>query len=147
MEAYVLILFAQILLNWTLFGITAFVQVVHYPLFKKIKEGFVQYERENIQRNAYLVGPLMLLEAVTALFVVGMAPIGMQARLAIVNVILLVFIWLSTFLLNVYQHQRLSIRFSSKVLHELISSNWIRAILWLTKGIILLSMVWYLLTS
>ena len=39
----------QLVVTWMLVGIVWFSQVVHYPLYKKIKEGFVEYERSHIR--------------------------------------------------------------------------------------------------
>ncbi len=142
MSTFVALVFIQLIFTWSMLGITLFSQIVHYPLYRQIKEGFVQYEKSHLRRAGALVGPVMLLEAVTAILLVGFSTQGPLARLAVINLILLIFIWLTTFLLSVYQHQRLSVRFSKQVLHELISSNWINAILWLAKGLVLTSILW-----
>lgn len=145
MDIFVVLVFLQLLFTWTMLGITAFSQIVHYPLYQQIKEGFVQYERSHLRRASALIGPLMLLEAITAILLVGLSNPGPIARLTVINLILLIFIWLTTFLLSVYQHQRLSVRFSKQVLHELISSNWINAILWFAKGIVVTCILWILM--
>lgn len=71
---------AQLVATWVLIGIMWFSQVVHYPLYKKIKEGFVEYERSHIRRAALLLGPIMLVEAVTAFLLVGATPGGFLQR-------------------------------------------------------------------
>jgi len=147
MTVFIVLVFVQLLFTWSMLGVTAFSQIVHYPLYQQIKEGFVQYEKSHLRRAGSLVGPIMLLEAITAIFLVGFASQGPVARLTVINLILLIFIWLTTFLLSVYQHQRLSVRFSKQVLHELISSNWINAILWLAKGVVLTSILWLMLKA
>ncbi|QVL56875.1 MAG: hypothetical protein KFB93_05685 [Simkaniaceae bacterium] len=135
---------AQLVATWVLIGIMWFSQVVHYPLYKKIKEGFVEYERSHIRRAALLLGPIMLVEAVTAFLLVGATPGGILTTLAGVNLVLLVLIWLSTFLFQITLHQKLSIRFSPKVLRNLITSNWIRTLLWTLKGVIIIFMIYHL---
>lgn len=147
MSTFIVLVFVQLLFTWCMLGVTAFSQIVHYPLYQQIKEGFVQYERSHLKRAGALIGPLMLLEAISAILLVGFSTSGPAARLAVINLILLIFIWLTTFLLSVYQHQRLSARFSKQVLHELISSNWINAILWFAKGVVLTSILWITLSS
>jgi len=135
---------AQLVAIWVLIGIMWFSQVVHYPLYKKIKEGFVEYERSHIRRAALLLGPIMLVEAVTAFLLVGATPGGILTTLAGVNLVLLVLIWLSTFLFQITLHQKLSIRFSPKVPRNLITSNWIRTLLWTLKGVIIIFMIYHL---
>ena len=134
----------QLVITWIMIGIMWFSQVVHYPLYKKIKEGFVEYERSHIRRAALFIGPLMLTEAITAIFLIGIVPEGILTTLAGVNLILLVLIWLSTFLFQVTLHQKLSIRFSPRVLRNLITSNWIRTVLWTFKGIVTIYMIYHL---
>lgn len=134
----------QLAVTWILVGIMWFSQVVHYPLYKKIKEGFVEYERSHIKRSALLLGPLMVIEAVTAFLLVGEAPGGALTTLAGINLILLFLIWLSTFLFQVSFHQKLSVRFSPKILRNLITSNWVRTSLWTIKGFLTICMVYHL---
>ena len=133
----------QLVITWVLIGIMWFSQVVHYPLYKKIKEGFVEYERSHIRRAALLIGPIMVIEAITAFFLVGAAPGGTLATLAGVNLILLILIWLSTFLFQITLHQKLSIRFSPRVLRNLMTSNWVRTLLWTLKGVIMIFMIYF----
>ena len=132
----------QLICSWMMIGIIWFIQLVHYPLYAKIKEGFIEYERSQIRRVAFLVGPIMLVEAITSIILVGVAPPGIQTKLAALNLILLIFIWISTFLFLIGQHQKLSIRFSKKTLHLLIATNWIRAILWTFKGVLIILMIY-----
>lgn len=130
----------QLVITWILAGIMWFAQVVHYPLYKKIKEGFVEYERAHIRRAAFLLAPLMLFEIISAILLIGVVPEGMMTRFASINLILLMVIWLSTFLFQVTQHQKLSVRFSKKIIQGLIHSNWIRTLLWTAKGIVMILM-------
>ncbi|MCB1109935.1 MAG: hypothetical protein KDK64_03065 [Chlamydiia bacterium] len=127
----------QLVVTWMIVGIMWFLQVVHYPLYRKIKEGFVEYERSHIRRAALLIGPIMLIEAITAILLIGASTEGTLTKLAGANLILLIFIWLSTFLFQINQHQKLSVRFSHKILQGLIHCNWIRTLLWTLKGIIM----------
>lgn len=134
----------QLAATWILVGIMWFSQVVHYPLYKKIKEGFVDYERAHIKRSAFLLAPLMIIEAVTAFMLINEAPGGALTTLAGLNLILLILIWLSTFLFQVSFHQKLSIRFSPKILRNLITSNWVRTSLWTLKGLLMICITYHL---
>ena len=125
-------------------GILWFTQLVHYPLYVKIKEGFVEYERSHVKRTAFLIGPIMLAEAMTAVWLISLVPEGTLLRLAATNLIVLILIWLSTFLFQTVQHQKLSIRFSKRILAGLITSNWIRTFLWTVKGGIVAAISYYL---
>ena len=137
----------QLIVTWILIGIIWFTQIVHYPLYTKIKEGFIEYERCHIRRTAYLFFPLMLIELITAIVLVGLVSEVNVTRLAFVNLFLLIIIYLMTFLLQIIQHQKLSIGFSKKLLHALIASNWIRALLWTCKGGIMIALMSFLFPS
>lgn len=135
----------QLVLTWVLVGVTWFMQLIHFPLYSKIKEGFIEYERSHIRRTAILVGPIMLVEAVSAVFLMGYVTSGILSHLATANLILLIVNWLSLFLFQVVLHQKLSIRFSKKILHGLIASNWIRTILTTLKGVVMVTLTYFLL--
>ena len=111
-------------------GVIWFVQIVHYPLYKNIKEGFQGYERMHLRRTA------LLLEMVTALFLVGCAPEGIILKLAAYNLVILILIWITTLLFQISQHQKLAIRFSAHQHKLLLLTNWIRVVLWTLRGLL-----------
>ena len=135
----------QFVVTWVMVGMIWFIQTVHYPLYKKIKEGFVEYERSHIRKASLLIGPFMLVEAFSAIVLLKIAPDGVLTKLAALNLILLIFIWLSTSLVQISQHQKLSVRFSRKILKGLIHSNWVRTLLWTIKGCLLVVIIYFLL--
>lgn len=134
----------QLVVTWVVVGIMWFLQVVHYPLYRNIKEGFVEYERAHIRRAALLIGPIMLIEVITAILLIGVSTEGTLTKLAGANLILLILIWLSTFLFQLNQHQKLSVRFSLKIVQRLIRCNWIRTLLWTLKGLVMVSFCYHL---
>ena len=134
-EAILMTLF-QLILTWVMTGILWFTQIVHYPLYVKIKEGFIDYERAHMRRAALLIAPIMLAEAITAVWLISLFTEKILLRLAGANLIMLILIWLATFLFQITQHQKLSVRFSRRILAALITSNWIRTVLWTIKGVI-----------
>lgn len=144
MEDLNLFALIQLVVTWILVGVIWFTQIVHYPLYRNIKEGFVEYERAHIRRTAFLIAPLMLIDVITAIILVGLTETGILTKLAFANLIFLVLIWLSTFLLQVEQHQKLCIRFSKEILRNLLVSNWVRTFLWTGKGLVLAAIVYLL---
>ncbi len=82
----------QLAAIWIMVGIMWFSQVVHYPLYKKIKEGFVEYERSHIRRATLLLGPIVVIEAITAILLIGVVPGGTLTTLAGANLIVLILI-------------------------------------------------------
>ncbi len=135
----------QLLSSVMMVGIIWFVQIVHYPLFSLIKEGFTAYEKMHMRRTSYVVGPIMLIEMVSAIFLVGQLESAFLSRLASLNLVILVLIWLSTLLFQVFQHQKLSVRFTHQAHNRLVHSNWLRTIFWTIKSAVLCWMLLYVL--
>ncbi len=134
------VLIAQLALTFFLNGIIWFLQVVHYPLYYRIKEGFNTYEKNYLKRAAFLISPIMFLELISAILLISLAKDPLLTKLSSINLIFLAINWLSTFIIQNTEHQKLIIRFSYKSLHRLISTNWIRTLFWSSRGIILLVM-------
>lgn len=124
-------------LTISLTGIIWFSQIVHFPLYRKIKDGFGQYEKMHIRRSGYLFGPIMLLEFITGVFIFGWASGNSFSAITSINLTLLILIWVSTLLFQVTQHQKLSIRFSTKWHNILVHSNWVRTILWSARSVLM----------
>jgi hypothetical protein len=107
-------------------GVVWFVQVVHYPLFGRVgKSDFAEYENAHSRLTSFVVAPLMLTEAATAIGVTMWLP---QRPLVWWGLGLLVCIWISTFLLQVPQHRRLRKGFDATAHRRLLQTNWLRTI-------------------
>ncbi len=114
-------------------GLIWFVQLVHYPCFRlQQPEGFKAFHRHHSVRTAWAVIPAMLIElgasAWLALFASWMSPWN-QIIFGLV-----VLIWLSTFLIQVPLHGKLSGGYDTETIEKLISTNWIRTLLWSLKA-------------
>lgn len=128
-------------------GIIWFVQIVHYPLFTKIPlAGFVAYEQSHTVRTGWVVAPLMLVELGTALaLLLAWEPEGASPRLGSFAVDplyqtalgCLLLIWISTFFLQVPLHGILSGQADKRAMLLLISTNWIRTMLWSVRLVLL----------
>lgn len=118
-------------------GLIWFVQIVHYPLLARVGHvSFAEYEQAHTRRTTFIVGPIMLLEAATA------AALAVTLRpTALLGAGLLVFIWLSTALVQVPLHARLERGFDAAAWRMLVQSNWIRTCLWTVRAVLALHMV------
>ena len=137
-----LLLQIQIACTLAMTGIIWFVQIVHYPLFSLVgKEGFARYEAEHATRTGWVVGPLMCLELVTAAIMLSRQyrPQAITLRSAILGAALVALIWLSTGLIQVPLHNRLSLGVDSRVIATLVASNWIRTIAWTVRSALVLT--------
>lgn len=124
-------------------GVIWFVQVVHYPLMGRVREvQFAAYAVAHQQRTTWVVGPLMILEALTAGALVWMAVSGGgETAWPWVGLGLLALIWLSTFAVQVPLHARLASGFSEAAWRRLVATNWVRTIAWTARSVIALAMM------
>ncbi len=78
----------------------------------------------------------MLVELVTAVWLVFRPlPPGVPGWLAWVGLAAVGALWLSTFLLQVPQHEVLRAGFDADAHRRLVSTNWLRTVLWSLRGV------------
>jgi hypothetical protein len=119
-----------------LVGLIWTIQVVHYPLFAEVgAEQFHRYEQRHTQLITWIVGPMMLVEAITcgALFLIR-PPFLSVAGMTFSFVLLLV-IWLSTAFVQIPCHEQLGRGFDSSAHRRLVRTNWLRTIAWSLRGL------------
>ena len=123
-------------------GLIWFVQVVHYPLFARVGgEEFPAYSRAHQTLTTLVVGPPMLVEALTAALLVVVRPTGVSAALSWIGLALVAVIWLSTAALQVPAHAKLVQGFDPAIGSFLVQTNWIRTFAWTARGILVLAMI------
>lgn len=122
-------------------GLVWFVQTVHYPLFELVGAGaFPHYEQTYLVRAMPVLRVFRWVELVTAVGLV-ISPLRPIPRwLFAVALGLLVLIWVSTFALQVPQHEVLRNGFNADAHQILVQSNWIRTIAWSLRGALFLWM-------
>lgn len=130
-----------------LIGLIWIVQMVHYPLMKYVEPArFVAFEKEHCQRIGPIVAPAMLLEGTLSFLICYQAysqQVDIWSLLASVSgLVLLGFIWFSTFAVQVPIHNRLSLGFQADQIDALVRTNWIRTIAWTLRGFIAAYFVW-----
>ena len=125
----------HLIATWYMVGLIWMVQIVHYNLFDHV--GIAEFQRYE-QAHARLITPIvmvpMLVELSTAVLLLIASPIGFPRWAAIVGLVLLAAIWLSTFFLQVPYHKQLSAGFHQQAYQNLVRTNWIRTILWTSRG-------------
>ncbi len=130
-----ILLLAQVAATWALVGVIWFVQLAHYPLFARVsRQGSAAYHCENQRRTTWVVGPLMLIEAGTALALFGSRPTAVPLGAVWFGLILLVAVWLSTAFLQVPAHGKLAEGFDAAAVRRLVAGNWLRTLLWTSRG-------------
>jgi hypothetical protein len=140
MDALVLLAHAAATLAMT--GLIWFVQIVHYPLMAIVgTDRGVAYQRAHRRRTGRVVGPLMLVEAATALTLALARPETVSALLAWTGLALLAAIWVSTAVVQVPYHQRLERDFEGDVVVRLVRTNWLRTAAWTLRSCVALLML------
>ena len=128
-----LLLIANAVFCFVLTGLILTIQLVHYPLFLKIKpENFSNYEKAHTKKITVLVAPLMIAELLLA-FLLFFQSTNITSFILL---ILLALIWTSTFFIQVPLHSKLVENYSKEHIQKLIKSNWIRTIIWLARSAI-----------
>ena len=122
-------------------GVIWFVQVVHYPLLAKVgTQQFPAYEKLHCRLTALVVGPAMLTEAVTAILLFFLLD-SVPRSLLLVNLVCIVLIWFSTYLLQVPAHARLENVFDERTHSRLLVSNWLRTFLWSVRVLLVVAIM------
>ena len=133
-----IMLAAQAISTICMLGIVLFVHIVQYPMLALVpKIGREEFERRYCDRAGIIIAPLMIIEAVTALFFTLYTPFRLTA-LTISGSILVALIWSITFFISVPHHQKLINAWDDAVHRRLMFSNLLRVILWALRAIVVL---------
>ena len=120
-------------------GVIWLVQLVQYPGFARVGAAeFGAFHRHHCRSIGFVVGPLMVLELMTALL---LAVVGEPHWFWRVMLGALLSIWLSTALLQGPLHGRLTRAGPrSELVRALVRGNWLRTILWSARSA---GLVWF----
>lgn len=137
-----LLLLVHTAVTFMLIGLILTIQFLHYPLMGMVgREAFVAYELEHINRITLLVGPIMLVELLTAGLLVSFQGDAGARLMLWGSFALLAVVWIVTACVNVPQHNRLAGGFDAATHAALVASNWIRTLAWSGRGALLIG-VW-----
>jgi len=124
-----------LLISWGLVVLIWIIQLVHYPSFHYIDAAkFIDFHNHHSKSITVIVMPLMLAELIISFYLgykSGFAPIESIALLMVIG------IWLSTFIIQIPLHDQLSVGNNTTVVNKLVNTNWIRTFLWSAKAILL----------
>jgi hypothetical protein len=129
------LLAAQLVTTLAMLGVCWTVQLAVYPQLALIGSGeFATWHASYTGGIALVVGPLMVVEALSAAALVWLPPAGIprfapRLGLALVGVVLA-----STALIQAPLHARLAGGFSQDLYRLLVASNWLRTATWSLRG-------------
>jgi hypothetical protein len=134
-----MLLLVHLVATWYMVGLIWFVQLVHYPQFGGVgRAEFRAYAQEHQRRTTWVVGPPMLVEATTGLWLL-LRPPTLAGRVPfLVGGALLALVWLSTALLQVPRHRVLARGYDGATHRTLVATNWLRTVGWTVRGALVL---------
>ncbi|MCH9611657.1 MAG: hypothetical protein S4CHLAM102_01270 [Chlamydiia bacterium] len=135
------ILLVHAFATWMMIGIVWFVQVVYYPLYKRLSVTFSDMEKRDLKNMGYLVAPIFFFEAISAVILVWIVQNDVYHILAGINLLLLVFVWIISWIIQFKHHKTQDLLFIHRMHHILLSSNWLRTLVWSIRGFVVLMMI------
>lgn len=133
------ILLTQLAATWFMVGLIWLVQIVHYPLFSRVgAANFSVYARRHQRLTTFVVAPPMIVELFCSALIVWARP---ASALAWIGAGLAAAIWLSTALVQVPMHGRLSGGFDARGHALLVRTNWLRTAAWSARGVLAIVML------
>ncbi len=127
----ILILPANLVLSAFLTGLIWFVQVVHYPIFRKVPASrFLAWHAAHTHTGQVVAVPMLIELVLAGWLVIRPFPGGAQwisyAACGCVPVI-----WAVTFLIAIPLHNQLAAGgYNKEIIDSLVRVNWLRTILW-----------------
>lgn len=126
-----MLLLLQVTTTWAMTAVIWFVQLIQYPSFARVDAArFADFHGFHSTRITFIVAPLMIVEALSALALVWRHARYMHAWEVWVGFGLVALVWASTAFLQVPMHTRLGSGFDETAWRFLCNSNWVRTIAW-----------------
>ena len=126
-----------------LVGLIWTIQIVHYPLFGRVgADDYTTYQTAHQSRITYVVAPVMLIELGAAIYFALAGYASVNQNYFRVGLALVLAIWASTVFVQSPIHGKLATAFDADLIRKLVLTNWIRTVLWTTRGALVLWMIW-----
>lgn len=114
-------------------GVIWIIQLIHYPSFAQLSSNhFQQFHLQHTNMMSLLVGPVMVLELFISIWILT----SEKDILTVLNLVVVIGLWLLTFLVSVPLHNKLSQGQDSETIQKLILTNWPRTVLWTIRPVI-----------
>ena len=123
-------------------GLIWTIQILSYPLFQKVgRDAFAEYHAAHSRRITTLLGLPLLLVFVSSLLMLWIRPALVPLWAVLLNCVLGASVWIMTAFVHVPLHSSLGRSYSLATMNALVSTNWLRTIVWTAQGLLLLWMV------
>ena len=120
-------------------GVIWVIQLVHYPSFKYVNESdYIIFQKYHMSNISNIVFPVMFTELITALIILFF---GEKSLFFVLSLICLFLIWVMTGVLFTKYHSILKEGKDLMIIEKMIKANWIRALLWTMRLIMILFVI------
>lgn len=120
----------NLICSFLMLGVILTTQIVNYPSFLDLSiNDFINFHKNYVSRITIIVFPIMVLELILGFILFW----NIQNISTILIATSILFIFISTLLIQVPLHQKVEKKYDRYLLIQLIKSNWIRTILWTIK--------------
>jgi len=127
-------------------GIMWFVQICYYPNLAAVgREAFISYQKEHIRRVTRIAWTMLFVELITAIVLVCVPHIRWIWAGLLVNLVLLLGIWWSTFFVQVPLHNTLEQGWDEAAHMRLVRTNWFRTVVYTLRSALIIAVLWNLL--
>ena len=140
-----LLLLANLILSAFLTGLIWFVQIVHYPIFRKVPAShFGAYHAAHTLTTGQVVAVPMLVELGIGGWL-ALQPVPANLRWAgYVAYACVILVWAITFGVAVPLHNRLTAGgYGAAAIHSLVAANWVRTVGWTARTALLAYLVYH----
>jgi hypothetical protein len=137
--------------TWAMTGLIWVIQLVHYPIFDSIEQGFdgsgwARFTHHHTTSISFVVGPLMLAEGITGLWLVASPPADTSRLLPLIALGLMGIAYGVTAFVSAPLHGQMSERFDAQLHARLLSTNWIRTAAWSCRAGVLFVLAYVAIT-
>lgn len=127
--------------TWAMAGVLWVIQVVHYPIFDAVDRGadgelWKRFGERHRRSISFVVGPFMLAEGITGIWLVLAPPDGLSRGLPLVAAALMAISYGTTAFVSVPLHERLTNSYDADAHRRLVATNWIRTSAWTARGVV-----------
>lgn len=127
--------------TWAMTGVIWVIQIVHYPIFDAVDRGtdddlWKRFGDRHRRAISYVVGPFMLVEGVTGIWLVADPPSDVSIMLPLVAGALMAAAYGTTAFVSVPLHERLTASFDADAHGRLVATNWIRTAAWTSRALV-----------
>jgi len=150
-SADAIVVLAALAATWAMTGLIWTIQLVHYPIFDAVEPGdanagWQRFAHRHTRSISWVVGPFMLVEGVTGLWIAADPPGDIGRLLPLLALVLMGVSYGTTALVSAPLHGRLADAYDPVLHRRLLTTNWIRTAAWSLRGLVLTMITYQLIT-